>query len=264
MENLLISAGGFGSDGYGKDVDLSLLPDNLGGVVLKTTTLNSITGNPEPNVIIHKDGSIINAIGLKNPGIRNIIVPDNVKCPIYLSLYAQSMDEWEELIGLANKISGLSGFELNLSCPNLDNEYLNLYSGATNVSNLVSVSQLVAEQSNLPVWVKLAPNHSEIPQIANGLYRYTKVAGIILSNTIMAIDPETRMLGGLSGPPLRPITMRLVYLTHKQLPNLQITASGGISSKEHINQYNKAGAVRYQIASAFYKNNFKLPDDISH
>jgi len=262
---VMVAAGTFGYDGYGRgmipDMDLS----RLGGVVAKTVTRWPREGNPEPRwhpksyrqAVEKGEFIFLNSIGLANPGIEAVLsemAPQwaSFGTPVLLSLAADSVAEFGEMTAMASGIAGFQALELNLSCPNVENG--SLFSHSAELA--AAAVGAVRANTDLPVLAKLAPNVPDVAEIA----RAAAGAGadaLTISNSIpaMTIDVETRrpvlgaITGGLTGPGLRPVSLALVYRA-AQAVDVPIIGVGGIFEAQHAMEYILAGATAVQVGSA--------------
>jgi dihydroorotate dehydrogenase (NAD+) catalytic subunit len=202
-----------GTFGYGIEYSRLFDIEKLGAIVCKGTTLEPRDGNPQPR-ICEIAGGMLNAIGLQNIGVRALIeekapVWAGWKVPVIVNIAGKSIDEYAELSRMLNDVPGVSGLEINISCPNVK------AGGAefgTRAESAAAVTAAVRKSTSLPVIVKLTPNVSSISEIA------AAVAGagadaVCLINTLrgMTIDIEKKrpllgnITGGLSGPAVKPV-----------------------------------------------------------
>lgn len=255
FKNPVLLASGTASFG----LELSELYDLsvLGGIVLKTITLEERKGN-EPPRIVEVYGGMLNSIGLANPGLKKfkeIILPEvlnKVKTNIIVSVAGKNVGEFKEIVEEVSCLEGISVIELNLSCPNVEKGGRTFDS---NEDNLREVVKEVKKVSKKPFWVKLSPNTLSI--VNNAIIAEQEGAdGISAINTIlgMKIDPKTgkpvfrNIFAGYSGPAIKPIALRYVYeiCQHVKIPVIGI---GGISSYEDMLEFLWAGAKLVQIGT---------------
>ena len=244
-----IAAGCFGTDGLGASFPADLPLSRFTAVTLKSTTLQPRQGNP--GKVRHAgDGYYLNAISLRNPGIRQVLgihLPlwQNQGCPIGISLWGQTPDEYARLAQMA-AAAGVDYIELNLSCVNADTPTLT----SADISTITG-------QCQRPVYAKIGrlntdptPTADEI-QAAVATAGIRQLAGVIIGNTVSVpthglLDTPT---AGLSGDRLRPLNLALLKAVkpHTAVP---LIACGGISNAAHIAQYRAAGAAGWQVGTA--------------
>jgi dihydroorotate dehydrogenase (NAD+) catalytic subunit len=232
-------------------------PSVLGAIFLKTVTLDERVGNPPPRTAETPSG-MLNAIGLMNPGVERFlseIVPtlENIKTHIIANISAYSPEDFARL---AERISGarkISALELNLSCPNIEQGKMIF---GTDARMIRSITSAVVRHTHLPVIVKLTPNVTDIGDMARAAEDAGATA-VSVANTFlaMAIDIETRrpklanVTGGLSGPAIKPITLRMVWQV-AQAVKIPIIGSGGIMSAADAIEYVFAGATAIAVGTA--------------
>lgn len=230
----------------------------LGGIVLKTITLQERKGN-EPPRIVETTGGILNSIGLANPGVKKFkdeILPqvlNIVRTNIIVSVAGMSVGEFREIVEEVSMIEGISLIELNLSCPNVEKGGITFDSSEDNVREVVRV---VRKVSRKPFWVKLSPNTPNI--VNNALIAQSEGAdGITAINTIlgMKIDIKTgkpvfkNIFAGYSGPAIKPIALRYVYEICRAV-SIPVIGVGGIASYEDVLEFMFAGASLVQIGTS--------------
>lgn len=236
-------------------------PAALGAVVMKTITLEARGGNPEPVIHLLGDGSVLNSVGLANPGIQawcGTVLPRllGAGATVVASLWAETPDGYAEAGEVLARIDGPVAWELNLSCPNHGDPRLLIAHDVELTRKAVSAVRGVVGD-RLPLWAKLSPNTTEIVEIAEAAAE-AGAAGVTLVNTLAgsAIDIDTRRpvlgkrYGGISGPALRHTALRAVHQVHEALPDLSLIGVGGISTGEHAVEMMLAGASAVQVGSA--------------
>ena len=248
-----IAAGCFGTDGLGSGFPTKLPLSRLTAITLKSTTLRPRTGNAG-KVRYAGDGYHLNAIGLRNPGIRAVLdihLPrwQGQGCPIGISLWGQTQDEYATLVRMA-AAAGVDYIELNLSCVNADTPALT----PSDISR-------IAGKSQRPVYAKIGrqipdpiPSSEEIKH-AVAIARIRQLAGVIVGNTVSVpthgrLDTAT---AGLSGDRLRPLNLTPLKAV-KPHASVPIIACGGISTADHIAEYRAAGAAGFQVGTAMLGN----------
>jgi dihydroorotate dehydrogenase (NAD+) catalytic subunit len=242
---------GYGTE-YGDVVDYSA----IGAIAVKGLYLNPRPGAPPPRIWETPSG-MLNAIGLQEIGITRFIeekLPELRKLgpAVVVNICGSTLEEYSELARVLNDVEGVSGIEINISCPNVTEGGI-LFGCDPDLA--ARVTEMVRAATTLPVIPKLSPNVTDIAAIA----RRVESAGadaLSLINTIpaMAIDVETRrprlanVVGGLSGPAIRPIAVRLVYQT-AQAVGIPVIGIGGIGSAEDALEFLIAGARAVQIGT---------------
>ncbi|MEW6189109.1 MAG: dihydroorotate dehydrogenase [Actinomycetota bacterium] len=255
MKNPVMNASGpFGCGReYAQFIDLS----ELGAIVVKSITLKEQRGNPPPRICETASG-ILNSIGLQNKGVDRFIREDlphlrNYNVPIIVNVAGGTIDEYVAVCDRLNHVHGVSGIELNISCPNVKK------GGAIFGSSSRLASKVVREVrrvTNLPLIVKLTPNVTDIVKIARSV-EIAGADGVSLINTLlgMCIDVETfrpelaSIVGGLSGPAIKPIAIRMVWQV-AQATNIPIIGMGGIASVKDAIEFFLAGATAIAIGTA--------------
>ena len=254
MRSPLIAASG--TFGYGTEYLDVADYDAIGGIAVKGLYLAPRDGSPPPRIWETPSG-MLNAIGLQEVGIERFV---REKMPrlreldvrILVNICGSTLEEYAELAGILDGVEGVSGIELNISCPNVHEGGI-LFGCDPDLA--ARVTEAVRLRTKLPVIPKLTPNVTDIGAVA----RRVEAAGasaISLINTIpaMAIDVETRkprlanVVGGLSGPAIRPIAVRLVYQA-RQAVRIPIIGIGGITSHEDALEFFLAGASAVQIGT---------------
>ncbi|MFG1201819.1 dihydroorotate dehydrogenase [Xanthobacter aminoxidans] len=252
--NPVMPASGTFAEGLDKVMDFG----RLGAVVLKTVTREVRNGNPLPRVIERPQG-LINAIGIPSKGIPHFlsnILPyyRGYSTPLVASISAPTVDGFAALAAELS-VAGVSAIEANISCPNIEEDGKAF---AMSAEATARVTRFLRSATDLPLWLKLTPNTGAIAEIAAA----AEAAGadaLVVANTIlsMAIDVNTfkpclgNIMGGLSGPAIKPIILRQVFQCAKVV-NIPIIACGGISSAEDAVEYILAGASAVQVGTATF------------
>jgi dihydroorotate dehydrogenase (NAD+) catalytic subunit len=245
-----------GTFGYGEEYAELIDLNRLGAIVTKTITLEPKQGNEPPRIVETASG-ILNSIGLQNVGIDAFISEKlpflrGYDVPLIVSIAGETFDEYVEL---AKTLSGekIAGLELNLSCPNIKYNRKLIFVQDPKVTHRV-VSK-VRKATSLPLTVKLSPNVTDIASIAR-ICEWAGADGISLINTFlgMAIDVESRkpvlrqITGGLSGPAIKPIALRMVYEVH-QAVKIPIIGIGGIMTPRDALEFIIAGAKAVAVGT---------------
>ena len=258
LRNPILAASG--TFGYGLEFAHLLDLNRLGGFVTKGLSREPIEGAPAPRLCETPSG-MLNAVGLQNVGVRAFIAE---KLPILrkfdttviANVFGYSLEDYVEVIKALEDAEGLSGYELNISCPNVKKGGMQFGCDPSQTSEVVSAARKAAAKR--PLWVKLSPLVTDIGLIA----RSASEAGadaLTVANTYpaMAIDYRTRKsrlgnpTGGLSGPAIKPITLRLVWETRKAVKT-PIIGLGGIETVDDVLDYLSVGASAVQVGTASF------------
>ena len=247
-----------GTFGYGTEYDHLFDIQSLGAIVCKGTTLEPRAGNPLPR-IAEFPGGILNAIGLQNIGVEALIqekapVWAAWQVPVIVNIAGNTVEQYALMAEKLDNVPGISGLEVNISCPNVKSGGVEF---GTTAAGAALVTAAVRKATTLPVWVKLTPNTADVIGIARAIVEAGADA-LVLINTLkgLAIDIKTRrpvlgnITGGLSGPALKPVALRIVYEVSVVLPHIPIIGSGGILTAEDAIEFFMAGATAVQIGTA--------------
>ena len=258
LSNPVMTASGTFGNGleYAKIFDIQ----RLGAIVSKAITLRPRQGNAQPR-IVETAGGMLNSIGLQNIGIEAILrdvapVWSTWRVPVIANIAGESIPNYAELARRLDGAAGVSGIEINVSCPNVENG-LEFGSDPRAASDL---TYAVRRETDLPLLVKLGPNVTDIVVIAAAVADAGADA-LTLINTFPAmrinIDARRPELGwgsgGLSGPALKPIALRMVYQVARSL-SIPIVGCGGIVSAEDAIEFLMAGATAVQVGTATFRN----------
>jgi dihydroorotate dehydrogenase (NAD+) catalytic subunit len=255
LKNPVIVASG--TFGYGQEFDPFMELGQLGAVIPKGISLNPMQGNPPPR-IFETNGGILNSIGLQNPGLQNFIKEKlpflkKIKTNVIINFFGKIEQEYIELSKRLNDLPGISGLEMNISCPNVQQGGIIFATDPRMTYRLVSKVRKVTQQ---PLIVKLSPNVTDITMIARSAEEGGADA-ISLVNTFKALainiyskKPELgNIIGGLSGPAIKPIALRMVWEVF-QTVNIPVIGMGGIIKAEDAIEFILAGACAIQIGTA--------------
>ena len=257
LRNPVMTASGTFSNGIeiGKHFDL----DALGAIVSKGTTIQPRRGNPTPRTVETPAG-MINAIGFQNVGVNALIatvapVWARWSVPAIVNIMGYTLEEYGMLAARLDGVPGVTGLEVNISCPNVEAGGLEFGQDAHHAAAVV---REVAGATSLPFLVKLTPSVADIRPIAEAVARAGAHA-ITVSNTIpaMAIDVQRRRpmiangFGGLSGPAVRPIAVRNVFLS-SSVVDIPVVGSGGIMTGLDAVEFVMAGASAIQVGTATF------------
>ncbi len=232
--------------------------NRLGAFVTKTITRELRTGNPLPRVV-ERAGGLINSIGIPSKGVPYFInetLPHYApyQPPLVVSISAPTAEDFAQLATELTR-AGVAAIEANISCPNIEEDGKAF---AMRASSTEAVVRQLRAATPLPLWVKLTPNTGELPDVA----RAAEAAGadaVVVANTIlaMAIDLTTfkpclgNVMGGLSGPAIKPIVLRQVYQCARTV-KIPVIGCGGISTTEDAVEYMLAGATAVQVGTATF------------
>jgi len=254
LRNPVMPASGTFADGLDRVMDFN----RLGAVVTKTITRELRTGNPLPRVV-ERPGGLINAIGIPSKGVPHFIEETlpyyaAYDTPLVVSISAPTAEGFANLAAELS-VSGVAAIEANISCPNIEEDGKAFAMRAESTEN---VTRLLRQATKLPLWVKLTPNTGDMPDVA----RAAEAAGadaVVVANTIlsMAIDLKTfkpclgNIMGGLSGPAIKPIVLRHVFQCAKAV-GIPVIGCGGISTSDDAVEYMLAGASALQVGTATF------------
>lgn len=260
LKNPVIAASG--TCGYGQETAKIYNLNNLGSLVLKSTTLKPRQGNPRPRVCETTAGWL-NANGLQNVGITvatNEKIPwlrDNFpQLPIIASAAGFSEDEYVAVVARLADTAGVKAIELNVSCPNVKHGGLAMGTDPEVLQRLTA--RVVKAAHGIPIYVKLTPNVTNIVPLAKAAER-GGANGLTMINTLtgLSINLKTRrpvlanVTGGLSGPALKPLALRMIHQV-RQVSSLPIIGVGGIESAEDVLEFMMAGANAIEVGAASF------------
>jgi dihydroorotate dehydrogenase (NAD+) catalytic subunit len=257
LANPILAASG--TFGYGVEFAHLVHLDRLGGFVTKGLSAQPMAGAPAPRLAETAAG-MLNAVGLQNIGVRAFVAEKlpalrSCRTAVIANVFGSTLAEYVEVIEVLEQAEGVAAYELNVSCPNTEGGGREFGIDPQVTAHLVREARHVAKR---PLWVKLSPNVTDIVTIA----RAAEGAGadaLTIANTYpaMAIDYRTRRSrlgrssGGLSGPAIKPITLKLVYETC-QAVGLPVIGLGGIETAEDVLEYLLAGATAVQVGTAHF------------
>jgi len=264
LKNPLMSASG--CFGYGLEyadlVDLS----SLGAVVVKGLFLEEREGHP-PRRIVETPSGLLNAIGLQGIGVRRFVrekLPELRRrgAVVVVNVCGTTVDEYVEVSRILSDAEGVAALELNISCPNVKEGGIQF---GCNLASAASVVAAVRKATRLPIFPKLTPNVTSVASFARAAEEHGADA-VSLVNTFLAmvIDVETRRpvlsngMGGLSGPAIRPIAVRMVYECAQQV-RIPVIGMGGIASARDALEFLIAGASAVQVGTASFVDPFIWP-----
>jgi dihydroorotate dehydrogenase (NAD+) catalytic subunit len=252
---------GFGKE-YARLYDLS----KLGAIMIKATTLETRLGNPTPRVAETAAG-MLNAIGLQNPGLEKVIAEElkwleQYEVPIIANVAGTLTEDYVEVAKHISKSKNVKALELNISCPNVKCGGITFGTDATVAAELTAAVKAVSE---VPVYVKLSPNVTDIGEIARAV-EAAGADGITMINTLIGMRLDTRTgkpviangTGGLSGPAVKPVALRMVYEVAKQV-SIPIIGMGGITTVDDVIDFMSAGASAVAVGTANFVDPFVCP-----
>ncbi len=258
LRNPILAASG--TFGYGVEFAHLVDLNRLGGIVVKGLSLEPMEGAPAPRLCETPSG-MLNAVGLQNIGVRAFVaeklpVLRKYDTAIIANVFGYCVDDYLEVIRILEDAEGLAAYELNISCPNVKKGGMQFAGDPALVAEVVGAARKAAAKR--PLWVKLSPMVADIGLIA----KTAEAAGadaMTVANTYpaMAIEPWTgksclgKQTGGLSGPSIKPITLRLVWETHKAIKT-PILGVGGIETVEDVLEYLAVGSTAVQVGTASF------------
>ncbi|MDP2916614.1 MAG: dihydroorotate dehydrogenase [Dehalococcoidia bacterium] len=255
LANPVITASG--TFGYGTEYEHAFDIQKLGAIVCKGTTLEPREGNPQPRLAETPCG-VLNAIGLQNIGVRALIKEKapmwaTWRVPVIVNIAGEKLEDYAELARQLNGVPGVSGIEVNISCPNVREGCAEF---GADPESAAKVTRAVKKSTSLPLWVKLTPNVTDIVSIAVAVAEAGADA-LVLINTLkgMAIDMHARrpvlgnITGGLSGPAIKPVALRMVYEVAGAV-DVPVIGCGGISNATDALEFIMAGASAVQVGTA--------------
>lgn len=259
LKNPVMNASG--TFGYGTEYSSFMDVRRLGAIVCKATTLEPREGNPQPRLRETPCG-LLNSIGLQNIGVEALIrqkapVWASWQVPVLVNIAGETVDDYARLASRLDGVPGVSGLEVNISCPNVEAGGITF---GTDPRMAAAVTKAVLSSTSLPVVVKLTPNVTDIVEIALAVTEAGAHA-LCLVNTLrgMAIDIAGRKpflgngWGGLSGPAIRPVALYMVYQVARAV-KIPIVGCGGIGSAEDALEFIMAGASAVQVGTVQFVN----------
>jgi dihydroorotate dehydrogenase (NAD+) catalytic subunit len=250
-----------GTFGYGTEYSQVFDIQKLGAIVCKGTTLEPREGNPQPRLFETASG-ILNSIGIQNIGVKALIKEKaptwaGWRVPVIVNIAGDTVDDYAQLAGELDGIAGISGLEINISCPNVS------AGGAAFGADpelAAEVTAAVRAATSLPVLVKLTPNTGDITRVAIAVAEAgADAVSLINSPKSIAIDIAKRrpvlgnIIGGLSGPAIKPVALFMVYEVAGAV-ELPVIGCGGITSASDAIEFIMAGASAVQVGSATFSN----------
>ncbi len=269
--NLVVNIGGLwlknpvttasGTFGFGPEYAPYIDLNRLGAIVVKGTTLQPRLGNPTPR-LVETPAGILNSIGLQNPGVDHLIEEAlpflaQYDLPVIVNISGDTVEDYARLAEKLGRTAGVAGLEVNISCPNVKKGGMQF---GSDPAMAAEVTRAVKENTDKPVIVKLSPNVTSIVAVAEGVARAGADA-LSMINTLlgMAIDIKRKrpllgnIMGGLSGPAIRPVAVRAVWQVYREV-DLPIIGMGGIVTVEDALEFILAGATAVAVGTANFIN----------
>jgi dihydroorotate dehydrogenase (NAD+) catalytic subunit len=257
LRNPVLAASG--TFAYGLEFEKLVDLNSLGGFVVKGLSREPIEGNPSPRVF-ESEAGMINSIGLQNIGVRAFVAEKlpalaKLRTAVFANVFGYSTEDYVEVVRVLNDHDGLAGYELNVSCPNTAHGGIFFSADPVLLAEVVSAVKRIAKR---PLIVKLSPNVSAIEPLAR-VAEENGADALSLVNTFvsLAIDAHTRRprigagFGGLSGPAIKPIALRLVCQASRAV-KIPVIGLGGIARGEDAAEFLIAGASVVQVGTATF------------
>ena len=259
LQNPVMTASG--TFGYGEEFGDLVNLQRLGGIVAKGISLKPRPGNPPPRVVETSCG-MLNAIGLENVGVERFISEKmaflrQAGTAVVVNILGDTVDDYSELAARLNGVEGLAAIEVNISCPNVRKGGV-AFGSQPKMARAVTAA--VRKKTSLPIIVKLSPNVTDITEIARAV-EDSGADAVSLINTLlgMAIDSKSRrprlanIVGGLSGPAIKPVALRMVWQVAGAV-RIPVIGIGGITTAEDAVEFLLAGATAVQVGTANFVN----------
>ncbi|MEO8273338.1 MAG: dihydroorotate dehydrogenase [Chloroflexota bacterium] len=257
LENpILVASGTFG---YGTEYSEVVEIQRLGAICCKGTTLRPRIGNPTPRVT-ETPGGMLNSIGLQNPGVDAVIAKYAEtwaawRVPVIVNVAGESVGDYVEVVRRLEGVPGIAGIELNISCPNVGAGGIQF---AIDAHAAAGVTAAVRKATDLPLLVKLSPNVADVRPIARAIADAgaDALAAINTLSGIAVAPSRLRPLlgntyGGLSGPAIKPVALRIVYEV-SQVVDIPVIAIGGVTELADVLDFLAVGAVAVQVGTAIF------------
>ncbi len=252
-----------GTFGYGPEYHRLYNVDRLGGLVTKAISLRARPGNPSPRIFETASG-MLNAIGLQNVGLERFLseklpfLRRLKKAKVIVNLAGESVAEYAALARRLGQAKGIAGLELNISCPNCERGGIEF---GIDPKLTYQVVKRVRKATRLPLIVKLSPNVTDITSTARAAVEAGADA-LSLINTLLATAVDAKswrpriatVTGGLSGPAIKPVALRMVWQVHRAFPKVPLVGIGGIMTAEDAVEFMLCGASAVEVGTANYIN----------
>ncbi len=259
LKNPIMTASG--TFGYGEEYSPYVDLNRLGALIVKGLSLEPKEGNPPPR-IIETTAGMLNAVGLENVGVKSFIKEKlpflrQFDVPVIVNVFGETVEEYVKVAGILSDVEGIAGLEINISCPNVVKGGIEF---GANPDLAGEVTRSVKSVTHLPVIVKLTPNVTDITEIAKSVEEAGADA-ISLINTLkgMSVDIEKRVphleniTGGLSGPGIKPVALRMVWEVTREV-SIPVIGVGGIMNAQDALEFLIVGAKAVQIGTANFVN----------
>lgn len=239
---------------------------DLGGIMIKAATHEPRPGNPTPRVAETPSG-MLNAIGLQNPGVNHIIEHElkyleNYDVPVIANVAGTAIEDYKIVADKISRVENVKAVELNISCPNVKEGGIQFGTDPDTARRLTSA---VKEVSDVPVYVKLSPNVTDITAMAKSVADVAD--GLTMVNTLMGMRLDrngkpiiSNITGGLSGPAIKPISLNMIYQVRQHLPDIPIIGMGGIASVDDVLDYISVGADAVAVGTMNFTNPYICPE----
>jgi dihydroorotate dehydrogenase (NAD+) catalytic subunit len=257
LKNPIIAASG--TFGYGVEFAHLVDLNRLGGIVVKGLSAQPMAGNPSPRMC-ETVGGMVNAIGLQNIGVRAFVAEKlpalrRYDTAVIANVFGHSISQYVEVIRVLEDAEGLAAYELNISCPNVERGGIEYSTDPGQIAEVVGAARKAAKR---PLWVKLSPSVGIIG-LTSKAAESAGADALVIANTYPALclDAHNRKsvlgstTGGLSGPAIKPITMRLVYEASRVI-RIPVIGLGGIESAADVADYMVAGASATEVGTAHF------------
>jgi len=251
-----------GAYGYGLDLLEFCPPERLGAFVSKGLSPKPRIGNPTPR-IVETPAGMINAIGLQNIGVEAFCTDAMPRlreraATVVVNVFGERMEEYAFVIERLEREKGIAAYELNVSCPNVTAGGIEFGHDPAQLERLTALCRSPASR---PLWVKLSPNAPDLVATARAaIAGGAEALSLINTFRAMAIDAERRRpvlattCGGLSGPAIKPLALRMVWEVHKALPEVPLVGIGGIETGRDAIEFLLAGASAVQVGTAIFRD----------
>jgi dihydroorotate dehydrogenase (NAD+) catalytic subunit len=259
LKNPVMTASG--TFGYAREFDQLVDLNRLGGIIVKGLSLKPTKGNPPPRIVETPSG-MLNAIGLENVGIEAFVEEKlpflkRLTPPVIVNIYGKMEEEYVQMAARIDAVEAIAAIEVNISCPNV--KACGMVSGVDPAATF-RIVRGVRDQTQKPLIVKLSPNVTDITEIALAAQEAgADCISLINTLTAMVVDIETRrprlanITGGLSGPAIKPVAVRMVWQV-AQVAKVPVIGIGGIMKAEDALEFFIAGASAVQIGTANFIN----------
>lgn len=257
LANPILAASG--TFGYGVEFAHLVDLNKLGGIVVKGLSAQPMEGAPPPR-LCPTAGGMLNAVGLQNVGVRAFVAEKlpalrQYRTAIVANVFGHTVEEYVEVVRVLEDAEGLAAYELNISCPNVKKGGVQYGTEPSMTAEVVAAARSAARR---PLWVKLSPNVADIRAIARAAEE-SGADALTVANTYtgMSVDISTRrsrlgnLTGGLSGPAIKPITLRLVHETATAV-KVPVIGLGGIETVEDVVEFIVVGATAVQVGTAHF------------